>query len=146
MQMCGRGSRVTDDKKTFRILDFGDNIRRFGFWHSDRVWSLDKPKKKQGIAPVKECPKCNALINASAKVCEYCGYIYPIKKNEEKKVQLVRIDENDPVMQVEAERLKNGYKTNWVLYRIKTLEDLKKYESFRGFKRGWAEINFKFKK
>ena len=47
LQMCGRGSRVTENKKEFTILDFGDDIKRHGFWQEDRIWSLKRPEKKK---------------------------------------------------------------------------------------------------
>ena len=37
-QMIGRGSRILDDKKTFSILDLGNNLSRFGLWTSDVDW------------------------------------------------------------------------------------------------------------
>ena len=46
LQMVGRGSRVTENKKEFIILDFGNNIQRHGFWEDTREWSLKKKAKK----------------------------------------------------------------------------------------------------
>ncbi len=40
LQMVGRGSRVTDTKKEFIILDFGNNCSQHGFWEQPRNWSL----------------------------------------------------------------------------------------------------------
>jgi len=37
-QMIGRGSRILGDKKTFSILDIGNNLSRFGLWTSDVDW------------------------------------------------------------------------------------------------------------
>jgi type I site-specific restriction endonuclease len=37
-QMIGRGSRVSGPKKTFNILDLGNNLSRFGLWTSDVDW------------------------------------------------------------------------------------------------------------
>lgn len=37
-QMIGRGSRLTRDKKTFSILDLGNNFHRFGPWGADLDW------------------------------------------------------------------------------------------------------------
>jgi len=36
LQMIGRGSRVTDTKRNFTILDFGMNVQRHGYWHIER--------------------------------------------------------------------------------------------------------------
>ncbi len=37
-QMIGRGSRIIKDKSTFKILDLGNNLSRFGLWTSDIDW------------------------------------------------------------------------------------------------------------
>jgi superfamily II DNA or RNA helicase len=37
-QMIGRGSRVMGNKKTFKVLDLGNNVSRFGLWTDDINW------------------------------------------------------------------------------------------------------------
>ncbi len=37
-QMIGRGSRVVGNKKTFKVLDLGNNVSRFGLWTDDINW------------------------------------------------------------------------------------------------------------
>lgn len=37
-QMIGRGSRRLPSKKTFQIIDLGNNIQRFGDWHEPVDW------------------------------------------------------------------------------------------------------------
>ncbi|MEN8187560.1 MAG: DEAD/DEAH box helicase family protein [Bacteroidota bacterium] len=37
-QMIGRGSRVINDKNSFKILDLGNNVARFGLWTDDIDW------------------------------------------------------------------------------------------------------------
>ncbi len=83
LQMCGRGSRITETKKRFTILDYGENIIRHGHWEADRDWkklffAKEKTKKEQA-APVKECPDCKAIVYASAKICQYCEHIFDVK-------------------------------------------------------------------
>ena len=88
LQMCGRGSRVSDSKKEFNILDFGNNVRRLGFWEENRTWSLKKDKKrtaKEDAFPVKDCPECDAMLPVSTKVCPYCDYYF--KKTDKEKEQ-----------------------------------------------------------
>ena len=92
LQMCGRGSRVTEGKDSFYILDFGNNIKRFGFWEKDgREWSLEKKKKNGGSAPVKNCPCCDALLYASAKICNYCDHEFIPSKKEAEQVELIEL-------------------------------------------------------
>lgn len=39
-QMIGRGSRVLPNKKTFEVIDLGNNAARFGFWDEPINWQL----------------------------------------------------------------------------------------------------------
>lgn len=93
LQMCGRGSRVIPGKKSaFKILDFGNNVKRHNFWESDRTWSLEKKKKKkgEGVPPIKECPSCGAYMPIQIKICTCCGYewVKEVKKEDPEVVEL----------------------------------------------------------
>lgn len=84
LQMDGRGSRPTEAKSAFTIIDMGGNAIVHGDWSQTRDWEYifnnpQKPSKnnKEGVAPVKSCPKCEAIIKAGLKTCPYCGYNYP---------------------------------------------------------------------
>ena len=37
--MIGRGSRVLPKKKTFNVIDLGNNARRFGLWEAHINWT-----------------------------------------------------------------------------------------------------------
>jgi len=37
-QMIGRGSRVLPTKSTFKVIDLGNNVRRFGYWQEFIDW------------------------------------------------------------------------------------------------------------
>ncbi|MBV1924134.1 MAG: DEAD/DEAH box helicase [Flavobacteriaceae bacterium] len=37
-QMIGRGSRILNNKSTFKVLDLGNNLHRFGPWGADLDW------------------------------------------------------------------------------------------------------------
>ena len=79
LQMIGRGSRLFPGKENFICLDFGGNHNRHGLWSQPRKWELKAPKKKKrGEAVVKDCPKCEALVFGSARICEFCGYEFPV--------------------------------------------------------------------
>lgn len=39
-QMIGRGSRILPSKKTFKIIDLGNNIQRFGEWQQPLDWNF----------------------------------------------------------------------------------------------------------
>lgn len=88
LQMVGRGSRPTVNKSAFTILDFGENVHRLGFWQEARDWGKafagEQNKKGQGVAPVKDCPCCGAVLYASARFCEFCGEIFATEKKAER--------------------------------------------------------------
>jgi superfamily II DNA or RNA helicase len=84
LQMCGRGSRPTLQKSMFVIIDMGGNALTHGDWCDARDWrdiffNPPRPGEKKGIAPVKDCPQCDAIVPIQVKVCPYCGYEFPGK-------------------------------------------------------------------
>ncbi len=80
-QIFGRASRPAPGKKRFTVLDYGSHQPRFGFWDMDMDWQKlwQKPKKRKrdtvGVAPVKECPECGALIPPGTMVCPFCAAV-----------------------------------------------------------------------
>ena len=88
LQMVGRGSRPTANKSAFTILDFGENVHRLGFWQEARDWGKAfagmENKKGQGVAPVKDCPCCGAVLYASARFCNFCGEVFATEKKAER--------------------------------------------------------------
>ena len=151
LQMCGRGSRVAQGKSGFSILDFGNNIKRHNFWQADRIWSLDNPKKKkrnkeeQDYYPIKYCPECEAMIQASLKICPECGYEYPVNEKERmmaelqvlSPTQINRLAEFASIRELEEIREAKGYKVGWVLHKLKDIDQFKQYEKLKNYKRGW---------
>lgn len=85
LQMCGRGSRVTDRKREFTIVDAGTNQKRLGPWEAERPYSLwHKAPLKKGVSPVKDCPQCNRILHASVMKCGYCGFEFERKEDSVK--------------------------------------------------------------
>lgn len=147
LQMVGRGSRTTDIKKEFYILDFGNNITRHGFWEQERDWSLKKEVKKKGLAPVKDC-KCGALLKLSLTKCPYCGFDFPPPKIKETiEVILEQLKKDDVRLfkqyqkftKLETRANTKGFKKGWVIWQLKTKEDFIDYEKYKGYKKGWAK-------
>jgi superfamily II DNA or RNA helicase len=148
LQMVGRGSRVLPGKRAFHILDFGNNIQKHGFWEEDRVWGLEKKKKKDGVAPVKECKSCHALVRASAKECDYCGAEFERseKEKEEDEVAALKLLTKREAMSravigdlSEKARLVQAgvIKATWVLHNLKSFEEAKAFTVLLGYKAGW---------
>lgn len=97
LQMVGRASRPTPTKSSFQVIDYGGNWQRFGLYYQDRDWeqmwkaSPRKRKKGEGVAPVTTCPKCEAIIPASLKICPYCQFALPADERELQQGELIEI-------------------------------------------------------
>lgn len=87
LQCCGRGARPTDEKSLFTIIDMGQNAITHGDWSDSRDWEnifFNPPKVgKPGVAPVKDCPQCDAIIAIRSMTCKHCGYEFPPPEIEE---------------------------------------------------------------
>jgi superfamily II DNA or RNA helicase len=145
MQMVGRGSRITQTKKTFKILDFGNNFLNHGFWQSDREWSLEKKKgrEKLGLAPVKICPKCAFLNSPTATICEICKTVLPKPKKKKVKfseITLELIENNLSKGVVDKVKIckQKGYKMQWLMYKL-TDEERIEFSKYMGYDRAFAE-------
>lgn len=160
LQMVGRGSRTHRGKDSFTILDFGNNIATHGFWEQDRVWSLEKPKRKRnglGVAPIKECPSCSAYLAAQAKECEYCGHVFPPTKEQEQKrvvAELKRLTYSEiqkaaagaSFEELEQLAAAKGYSKNWIFYQLKTKEQLQDYAKFKNYSHKWVNYQLKLRR
>ena len=129
LQMVGRGSRPSAGKSEFTILDFGENVHRLGFWQEPRDWGKafeGVEKKGTGVAPVKDCPCCSAVLYASARFCEFCGEIFQTESKQA----------TEGVLQEMAYDKLNGR----YLYDIaKTPADLWELKSRKGYKQAFIE-------
>lgn len=87
LQCTGRASRPTDSKSAFTIIDMGGNAVTHGDWCDSRdweniFWNPKRAKEGEGVASVKTCPQCDAIIPGSTRTCKFCGYEYPPKELE----------------------------------------------------------------
>lgn len=81
-QMVGRGFRIADGKENCLLLDFSQNIQRFGF--IDEIEFKDKKEKNSDlldVPPMKECEKCQTICHAAIKFCPVCSHEFPFDKN-----------------------------------------------------------------
>jgi len=109
LQMIGRGSRISEGKEKFLILDLGKNTLRHGPYTEYFDWQayfehgakLNDGKKSSGIAPVKECPECHFLQHTRKLVCQSCGHDFEDEaekqKQEEKEQKLVLLLSSNPI-------------------------------------------------
>ena len=75
VQCIGRGTRLSPGKTDCLVLDFAQNIERFGPIDDIRV--KKKGAKGEGDIPVKTCPECETYVHAAARICDCCGHEFP---------------------------------------------------------------------
>lgn len=154
LQMCGRGGRKTKDKNNFYILDFGNNVTTHGLWENDRDWSIKKKRKKDGIAPVKECPSCNGIYPIMISLCPNCKHIF--EKSEEEKQEaiiaelklLTNSDIKEKLKTADFKTLNDiqkakGYSKRWVFHQLKDEKQLNDYAKYMGYKKQWVDYQLK---
>lgn len=142
-------------KPYFIYLDFGMNHDRHGLWNEEREWKLKPPKKKQeGVAPVKSCGNtlCGCIVATSARVCKFCGYIFPIKESQLAEGTMVEVTPRAPLELVgkrvseltltELVRLEQSkkYKPSfiWRVVRSHGEDAVKSYATIKGHSSGWV--------
>ncbi len=155
LQCCGRGSRTIQDvKDEFIVLDFGMNHDQHGMWAEARKWKIEPPrkKKKADTAPVKECPKCQSLVFASARTCRYCNHSFPFEAKELSEGKMVEMSLRIPtnlegrkisslnlLELIELERSK-AYKPTfiWRVIRSRGEQSIKDYALVKKYSSGWV--------
>lgn len=134
-QKWGRVLRVKDTPAI--ILDHANNFKEHGFPDSDREWTLaDRPVSSRRAAEktieIKMCPEC-FHVHRPAPHCPECGAVYEVKSREVKQVggelEEILIPERHQTM-VKQNRMEVG--------RARTLADLHRIASDRGYKAGWV--------
>lgn len=125
LQCCGRGARPYKGKEIFKIVDLGGNAIRLGDWSDKRDWhKIFHHPKKPGVAPVRDCGNCGALIPAGALVCSFCNTEYPRERQERYEEEIANFVQFgtaevtinvDSLIEVQEHR---GYKDFWVIYEI----------------------------
>jgi superfamily II DNA/RNA helicase len=146
LQIVGRGGRsFTSEEFTkdhFKLIDLGFNINGVedvfdghGMWSDSRDWNIhfnNWSLPKEGQAPSKICPKCDAITHASVKECKsiyyneknglksVCGYKFPERKVEVQIDDLELISEAPKVnvYQLMITQKKRGFKAQWICYQI----------------------------
>ena len=158
LQMVGRGSRTHAGKDSFTYLDFGNNAATHGLWDQNRMWSLEKKKKRKGlgVAPIKECPSCGAYLAAQSKECNYCDHVFPPTKEEEEEAVIAELKllsyaqvkeaASDASFQ-ELEQLAKakGYKSGWIFHQLRTKGQLKEYAKYKGYSSKWVNYQLKIR-
>lgn len=153
LQMVGRGSRTTKTKGKFTILDFGNNVKTHDFWEANRTWTLHKvDKKKKDVAPIKSCPKCNAMIPKQTVKCNYCGHTFkktPKEEQVEEIAMLIKLPKKERLkianrsdIRLKAEMAKSKVISPfWVLHNMENKQDAIEFCNLMGYKKGFIYHN-----
>lgn len=130
LQMQGRAARpcVEIGKKFFTTIDLCGSWKIHGRWQDDRDWLEifeNPPKPGDGVAPVKFCPNCEAILPMSVQKCHECGHLMPRETTfSDGKVDIVLIE--DLLDKAESQ----GRKPAWALYeaarKVKSPVDFEK--------------------
>jgi len=143
LQMVGRGARIFEGKRYFKLLDFGANADRLGHYRAQRNYSLiHKVSDSEGVAGHKNCPKCDALVFASAKFCKYCDHEFEVVKKS-RDVELEERSFDDPLEETAED---SGKSKQWVWRQIWIKggeEALKEYGRKKGYHPYWYKMQMK---
>lgn len=167
LQMCGRGSRLHPGKTHFTILDMGENYAELGLWEKPHDWTkiwcrTGSTKEGEGIAPVKSCTVCEAILPISTKVCTECGHVVPEKVQEpapeaefvevSNGLELLKLDRKDNWQNLSVAELSQlqelkQRKFGWLMHTIKDrcpsvddfAQQIAELAQIRNYKRGWVQ-------
>lgn len=138
LQQVGRVLRPAPDKPNAIIIDCVGNVKRHGLPSDERNFSLEDRPKKEGAAPVKECPNCYAVLPIQTQICPECSHVFVSKAKAEKPVQLVQLEE---ITSSSRRRKLTGFEYNrrrTLTAMAKTFEELDALRIKWGYKPGWT--------
>ncbi len=147
IQMIGRGTRVTDTKTSFVVLDHANNLQEHGPIEADRPCDLDGEKKREGTEKPTICKQCFGAFFRSecGSTCPYCGAEPPASELQKRNVVVdtnydmaaFNFDFDDPdfkfdmdVAKLRSKCAKKGYKPKWVYYELKKLHGEEKASEY----------------
>lgn len=138
VQICGRGTRLSESKENCLLLDFGGNLDRHG--PIDKITGDDKKLGRGGDAPKKQCPQCFEAVFASSKHCPSCGFEFDMERGLNIDVEASSL----AVLSIQLDKEQKKVEQR----NAKTLDDLIKLGRSRGYKnpRYWAECIMKARK
>jgi DNA repair protein RadD len=136
LQMVGRALRPAPGKKRALILDHAGNVWRHGLCDDAHRWSLDSKKRKSGVAPVKHCSSCEAIVPLGCRTCPECGFSFAAAARQRSETEggLLEITAEDRLRRMPYRDLlawargdfarlhmaatARGYRPGWVWYQL----------------------------
>ncbi len=141
LQQMGRCLRPAPGKTHAIILDHVGNSLPHGLPDTPRRWSLDGVDKKSsdkepGDVYNRSCHQC-FRPHATAPICPYCGFVYPIQGRE-----LEQVDGELSLLDAQWALTKPVSLETQARRACRTLVDFLELEKQRGYKPGWAQIQY----
>jgi len=144
IQQSGRALRPDKEnpRKISIILDHVNNVQKHGLPDFPHQWSLDghqRRKNAPGGVGVRYCPMCYGVMYP-APICPYCGHAFTVTQRmlAQEAGQLAEFDAEQAARAAKVARMEVG--------QCRTMEDLKRIETERGYQKGWAWRMAKIKK
>lgn len=139
LQQVGRVLRPKPDNSRAVILDHCGNVLTHGMPDQPREWGLEGRAKRQGPAPVRQCPKCYAAF-APAPKCPSCGHVLVAAPKARTAGKVVE-GELAEVKEVKREPVKREDLVRMVA-AAKTLPELQALSKRLGYQPGWAWVTW----
>lgn len=141
LQQVGRALRVNEGKTEALIFDHAGNCRMHGLPDDDRQWTLEGRRRKNKEAaecPVKQCPRCYAMLPAAAFECKWCAFKFVLQSRNVDQIdgELAEVD-----LEAQRAKMKEEVRT------AKTPEELYAVGVRRGYRNPekWAAHIMKFR-
>ncbi len=140
MQQAGRVLRPKPDGSRAIILDHCGNVLRHGLPDAPRDWNLTGAPKRPQAATVRVCAKCYATF-APAPRCPECGVACASAAPPRKAPKAVAGD----LAEVTGDNYLATAPLRTLVKAARTLDDLQKIATARGYSPGWARVQYSFK-
>lgn len=135
IQQAGRGTRPSENKRDFILLDHAGNVLRHGFITQEREVILGGLKKERfdGAEP-RRCPECYSLYPNGQRCPQGCIS------------ERAQATEREGILIDEQGRLKELVEMPFGAEVHQFVEQQKRIQKARGYKRGWLwhQVNNKF--
>ena len=139
IQQSCRVLTPTEGKKAV-IIDFVNNVQRFGLPTDDHEWSLSEPVKKRrqfnedGTLSIRQCDNCFRCYVGNT--CPYCGVTHIPKGRELQQMKQVELRKIEAMEAVKIEQQKRVARME--VGQCRTIAELQKIQRERGYSPGWV--------
>lgn len=144
LQMAGRVLRSADGKPDAVILDHAGCVFNHGQPHWPREWELTPGKKKGEKAPppVKQCPRCFAIVSSGVVTCDDCGHVFDGGAGAGGAQTELRVDDTQELVELTTDAPPTGPKLPKWLERLRPEKDPNRDDRVKAYDaiaRKWVE-------